>query len=188
MGNRGVLHNAKQDVVRYGASNAWLCCSLNFKGLKRQIFQVTPKFSYSELFFLDEATALAAGHRPCSDCQPFRFKQFKAAWCRAHSPEKKPTQLLIGNIDDQLRLERIDSSENKPTFQASACSLPVGAIYAVGSHAYLKTSGGHFLWSQDGYTRTDHSKINTVEVLTPKSVVAVLLAGYVPYLHPSADA
>jgi len=188
MGNRGILHNAEQEVVRHSASDAWLCCRLSFKGIKRQIFQVTPKFSYSELFFLDEATALAAGHRPCNDCQPYRFKKFKAAWCRAHSQELKPSQLLVASIDEKLEQERIDSSEKKPAFRASLSELPVGTIFAVNSTAYLTTSAGHFLWSQDGYTQADPFKHSTVEVLTPKSVVAVLLAGYVPQLHASADA
>jgi hypothetical protein len=188
MGNRGILHNASQEVIRHSASDAWLCCRLSFKGIKRQIFQVNPKFSYSELFFLDEATALAAGHRPCNDCQPYRFKKFKAAWCRAHSPELKPTQLLVAGIDEKLKQERIDFFEKKPTFRTSPSELPVGTIFTADSNAYLTTSAGHFLWSQDGYTQSDPIKLATVEVLTPKSIVAVLLAGYVPQLHSSADA
>lgn len=188
MGNRGILHDAEQKVVRHSASTAWLCCRLSLNGIKRTIFQVDPKLSYSELFFLDEATALAAGHRPCNDCQPYRFKQFKAAWCRAHAPELKPSQLLVGAIDQQLKTERIDSSETKPSFRASPGELPAGTIYAVDSQAYLVTSGGHFVWSQDGYSPSELSLPKAVEVLTPPSIVAVLRSGYVPQMHPSADA
>jgi hypothetical protein len=127
MGNRGILHNAQREVVRYSAATAWLCCSLEFKGIKRQIFQVDPKPSYSELFFLDEATALAAGHRPCNDCQPFRFQQFKQAWCSALYPDKTHRQLLIGDVDEQLRGERIGSGNEKPTFRSGLTPRSSGA-------------------------------------------------------------
>lgn len=183
MGNRGRLHNERQEIFRQSASKAWLCCSLKLNGIHREIFQVTPSFSYSELFFLDEATALAAGHRPCNDCQPHRFKQFKRAWCLAHCSDRTPRELLIADVDQQLHTER-----NQPRHRAALAGLPVGAMFEHAGAAYLTTSGGHFRWSFDGYKIEPLPKLESVEVLTPPATVAVLRAGYVPAIHPSAEA
>jgi hypothetical protein len=144
--------------------------------------------SYSELFFLDEATALSAGHRPCNDCQPYRLKQFKRAWCAAHCPDKSSDQLLISEVDEVISCERIGRDELKPTFSAHLDSLPVGSFFTLNGNAFLVTSGGVFEWSLSGYSRASLPKLVDVDVLTPKSVVAVLRAGYVPWIHPTADA
>src|SRR5258707_3661680 len=78
MGNRGrTLHNAQQEIVRSYGGKRWICCLLEFKGRRRQI--MSPG-QYTELFFLDEATAFAAGHRPCAECRRERYKAFRAAW------------------------------------------------------------------------------------------------------------
>jgi hypothetical protein len=182
MGNRGRLHNEQQEIFRQSASKAWLCCSLSLNGIHRTIFQVSPKFSYSELFFLDEATALAAGHRPCKDCQPYRLNEFKRAWCQAHCPDRIPRQLLISEVDERLHADR---KNPRPTIPVSA--LPVGAMFAHEGSAFLITSGGYFRWSLDGYTLEPLPPTN-VELLTPMSTVQVLRAGYVPAIHQSADA
>jgi hypothetical protein len=157
-------------------------------GIKRSVFQTDPALSYSELFFLDEATAMAAGHRPCNDCQPYRFKQFKRAWCAAHCPGKSPGQLLISEVDEVISCERIGRDGMKPTFSAHLDSLPVGSFFTLNGNAFLVTSGGVFEWSLSGYSRASLPKLVDVDVLTPKSVVAVLRAGYVPWIHPTADA
>ena len=77
MGNRGVLHDADQQIRKSHALKRWIICQLEFKGRRRQIMQPG---QYTELFFLDEATALAAGHRPCAECQRERFNEFRTAW------------------------------------------------------------------------------------------------------------
>jgi hypothetical protein len=188
MGNRGVLHNKEREVVRYSATKAWLCCRIESEGVKRSVFQTDPSLTYSELFFLDEATALAAGHRPCNDCQPYRFRQFKQAWCAAHCPDRLPSQLLITEVDEILSRERIGPDEKKPLFSAQFDTLPVGSFFTRDGGAFLITSGGVFEWSLSGYLRASLPKLADVDVLTPKSVVAVLRKGYVPWLHPTADA
>jgi hypothetical protein len=188
MGNRGRLHNERQEIFRHCDGKAWLCCSLKLNGIHRTIFQVEPRFSYSELFFLDEATALAAGHRPCSDCQPHRFLQFKRAWCAAHCPDKTPKQLLISEVDERLHSERLGPQETKLTFSAGLDTLPVGTMFVHAGAAVLVTSGGYFRWSFEGYTPETLYKVGSVDVLTPRSAVAALRAGYVPAIHASADA
>jgi hypothetical protein len=188
MGNRGVLHDKEQEVVRYSKTKAWLCCRMDLPGFKRSVFQTDPVLSYSELFFLDEATALSAGHRPCNDCQPYRFKQFKRAWCAAHCPEKSPSQLLISEVDEIISAERIGPDDKKPTFAAPLDTLPVGTFFTLNGNAFLVTSGGVFEWSLDGYSRASLPKLVEVDVLTPKSAVAVLRKGYVPWIHTTADA
>lgn len=182
MGNRGRLHNEHQEIFRLSASKAWLCCSLRLRGIHRTIFQVDPKFSYSELFFLDEATALAAGHRPCRDCQPHRFHQFKQAWCAAHCPDRNPKELLISAVDERLHAART-SRKGK----VALSTLPVGAMFEHAGEAYVVTSGGYFRWSFDGYTLEALPKCD-VELLTPAVTVSALRAGYVPAIHSSADA
>lgn len=154
----------------------------------RTVFQVEPKFSYSELFFLDEATALAAGHRPCRDCQPHRFAEFKRAWCKVHCPTIKPNELLMAQVDQTLQAERIQKDGRRPTFSTDVSDLPVGTFLADGDNAYLLTSGGLYLWSFDGYAIAGKSLRGAVTVLTPPAIVAVLKAGYVPQFHGSANA
>src|SRR5271165_1152863 len=81
MGNRGNLHNAEGHIKRTWQVKRWLVCLLEFKGRKRTVMR--PGF-YTELFFLDEATALAAGHRPCAECRRERYNDFRKAWQSSH--------------------------------------------------------------------------------------------------------
>lgn len=187
MGNRGILHNEKQEIVRAWKSKAWVCCRMQFNGIQRTVFQVEPKLSYSELFFLDEAVALAVGHRPCNDCQRDRLKAFKLAWCAANRSGTPAKEVLISEIDDQLHNERTTSDRRKVTFDAPAHSLPVGSMFAHDRSAFLVTSAGLYLWSFNGYTRASPPASETVKVLTPQSIVATLREGYVPAFHPSVD-
>src|SRR4051794_26424644 len=77
MGNRGVLHDADARIVRRWQGKRWIACVLEFKGRWRPV--MAPG-RYTELFFLDEATALAAGHRPCAECRRRRFDEFRDTW------------------------------------------------------------------------------------------------------------
>jgi hypothetical protein len=187
MGNRGILHNEKQEIVRAWKSKAWVCCRMQLDGIQRSVFQVEPKLSYSELFFLDEAVALAAGHRPCNDCQRDRLMTFRRAWCAANRPGTPTKEVLVSEIDDQLHDERATSDRRKITFDAPANSLPVGSMFDHCGSAFLVTSSGLYLWSFNGYSRATQLASETVKVLTPQSIVAALREGYVPALHPSAD-
>src|SRR5215467_3109984 len=112
MGNRGgSLHNEKREIVRQYASRRWITCLLEFKGRHRVV--MSPK-RYTELFFLDEAVALAAGHRPCAECRRERFNAFKAAW----RPEQVGNFRYADDIDRGLHRARIDEAKEKVTYLA----------------------------------------------------------------------
>ncbi|MEO8131984.1 MAG: hypothetical protein ABJF23_11220 [Bryobacteraceae bacterium] len=184
MGNRGgVLHNEQREIIRQYKSRSWITCQLEFKGRRRKV--MTPGL-YTELFFLDEATALAAGHRPCAECRRERFNAFKAAW-RGWSVRNESTPLLVGEMDVQLHRLRIGSSREKITYQSAIDSLPDGCLIRFGGGDYLVQGRRLLLWSPDGYVKwTDRHRRDRVTVLTPRPIVACLSQGYVAGVHASA--
>lgn len=180
MGNRGILHNEKNEVIRPWAHKGWVTCRLNYKEVRR------PKpFSagnYSELFFLDEATAFAAGHRPCTTCQRERSKQFKEAWIRANVGTAGAGQhIAMSEIDKVLHNERAQRGGEKRSYSATLGELPMGAMFTIGSAAYLVGRSGHHRWSFAGYGEPENLAAgSTVSVLTPASIVGAFSAGFVP--------
>ncbi len=187
MGNRGILHDDENRIVRPWAHKAWVTCLLEFKSIKR----ATP-FSlgnYSELFFVDEATAFAAGHRPCSYCQRERYLKFKEAWVLANVAEKTGAPTSITDVDRLLHAERARKGGAKVTFDAALSSLPVGVMFEHQDSAYLVSPRGFLPWSFSGYGgRTDLAAVATVAVLTPRSVVQAFAHGFEPKFHSSANA
>lgn len=185
MGNRGILHNQKKQIVSQWRHKSWVTCELNFKDHQRDIFALN---SYSELFFLDEATALAAGHRPCAECRRDRYKEFKKLWFIAN-PQFGSETSAIAVLDKQLHAERVDRVKNKVTFVTSVSSLPDGTIFEREGSAYLICNGQFFLWSFDGYQKSSLilSMNESVAVLTPASIVAIFRLGFRPQTHSSAD-
>lgn len=186
MGNRGILHDGHNQIVRPWAHKGWVCCLTSFKGIKR------PKpFSagnYSELFFLDEATAFSAGHRPCSYCQRDRSNSFRDAWLRANVANSDEFgNFRMPQIDKILHAERAVRGGGKVTFEAPIAELPVGAMFAVDGSAYLLSPRGILTWSFDGYgTPQTMNSETVVQVLTPRSIVRSFSAGFVPLMHTSA--
>jgi hypothetical protein len=186
MGNRGVLHDAQGRIQRPWQVQRWLLCVLDFRGRQRTV--MSPG-RYTELFFLDEATGLAAGHRPCFECRRQRFLAFCAAWKRGNrlGGSGRPT---AGMIDQQLHAERIGPKRSKRSYRSRLHKLPDGVLVTLEDEdpaAYL-VWGDHLLrWSPGGY-RQKRRRTNSAEVLvlTPPSTVAALRAGYVPVVHPSA--
>jgi hypothetical protein len=185
MGNRGILHNGDNKIVRQWAQHAWVTCLLEFNGIKR------PKpFSpgnYSELFFLDEATAFAAGHRPCAHCQRARHREFKDAWVRANVAEESRTTTLMPDVDKVLHAERSVPGGRKVTFDAPLVELPRGAMFEYEKAAYLVLARGYLPWSFEGYGAPkviDAAAV--VKVLTPRSIVRAFAAGFAPIVHQSA--
>lgn len=184
MGNRGgALHNQKREIVRPYASRRWITCLLEFKGRQRSV--MSPG-RYTELFFLDEAVALAAGHRPCAECRRERFNAFREAWNRpgdprgAHAPP-------ADEIDIELHGTRIDSRRGKVSYQASLKSLPDGCFVQMEGASYLVWGDTLLLWSPAGYLKKRHRPSDlTVTILTPKPVVRCLLQGYRPEIHQSS--
>ncbi|QEL15991.1 hypothetical protein PX52LOC_02928 [Limnoglobus roseus] len=180
MGNRGILHDADKQIVRPWKLTAWLICRLEFNGRRRTVFSPG---RYSELFFLDEATAFAAGHRPCGECRRERYREFKTAWLAANSTDD--TEPSIKLIDRQLQAERVGPTRTKRTFEAEWPSLPDGTMIVVGGEPYLIWERRPWRWSFTGYTPTDLAS-GIADVLTPLSIVEVFRRGLVPQVHGSA--
>jgi len=182
LGNRGVLHDASGTIVRPWRVKAWIACRLAFKGRHRAV--MTPD-RWTELFFLDEATALAAGHRPCFECRREDAKRFKAAWLTGQQRQDDPP---IATVDQVLHAERIDSNGQKVKWRERLALLPEGTMVAVDDGAALWWRGRLLCWSFDGYGPISMGMPEDVWVLTPRSIVAAMKAGYRPVVHESANA
>lgn len=185
LGNRGILHDDQQQIVAPWRHKSWVTCRLNFAGIKREIFAPG---SYSELFFLDEATALAAGHRPCAECRRQRYNEFKELWCMANLEGAQAAKVPIAKIDERLHAERAAVGGKKVTFQTEFQAIPPGTMIDVEGAAYLFWARRLHLWSPDGYSKTNIKPTPgmRVTVLTPASIVKVLSLGFVPQVHQSA--
>jgi hypothetical protein len=186
LGNRGVLHDARGHVLRTWKVKRWLACVLEFRGRKRQV--MTPN-RYTELFFLDEATALAAGHRPCAECRHARFLAFCNAWKLSHPPDGS-RRATADDIDHQLHTERLTSDGSKRFYTTALGELPDGVFVTLpawGEQAFLLWGNRLLAWSPGGYrARRPRPEEQTVRVLTPPSTVATIRRGYVPIVHTSA--
>lgn len=185
MGNRGILkaQTFPLDVVPF-TSQCWLMCSLKGKGPPARF--ADGGVQYTKLFFLDEASGLAAGHRPCWECRPKQFKLFKAAWVNANSEHGLTNASSVRAIDRVLHTERV-SGRTKRLYQAPVEELPDGTLFADGDDAYLVWKGGHRRWSFAGYAPPAASDYTgEVQVLTPPSIVRTLTA-YRVQVHPSAE-
>jgi hypothetical protein len=186
MGNRGILHDDGNKIIKPWAHKAWVTCLLEFKGIKRS--RPFSPGTYSELFFLDEATAFAAGHRPCASCQRARHLEFKDAWVRANLPEKLPASIDMKKVDKVIHAERAIPGGGKWTYDAQLVELPYGAIFEHEDVAYLVTSKGYLPWSFEGYGAQRSIDAPTlVKVLTPRSIVRAFDAGLMPIVHQSAN-
>jgi hypothetical protein len=183
MGNRGVLHESDGAIVRPFKHQHWVACEMSFKG--RNLKPLMQPNRYSELFFLDEATALAAGHRPCGECRRADHVRFKTAWMTAFG-ETMPTG-AVKDIDRALHAARIGAGREKQTYHERLAALPDGVIIDVGGVPYLYWKNVLHAWSPSGYTPATGNQPAEVTVLTPQPVVAVLRAGYVPRVHASVD-
>jgi hypothetical protein len=160
---------------------------LEFRGRKRQV--MTPG-RYTELFFLDEATAQAAGHRPCAECRHTRFLDFCNAWGRAHPDSGKSARPAAQEIDDRLHAERIAPARSKRTFETALDGQPTAyscLCLRGAEQAFLVRSEYLLAWSPGEYSEgRRRPKVKQVRLLTPPSTVKAIQAGYVPDLHQSA--
>jgi len=179
MGNRGILHDQRREIVRDWQVRRWIACRLEFRGRHRAV--MTPG-TYTELFFLDEAAALADGHRPCAECRHEDFTAFQSAW-RAVYPSNS---LSADAMDGVLHAERREGPFGKRTRVAAIESLPDGAYVALDGRAWLVLHDALLLWSPDRYVDRKPRPSGEATVLTPASIVAVLAAGYRSGVHPSA--
>ena len=194
MGNRGCLHDGEQHIRRPFAGRRWIICVLEFRGRHRTI--MAPG-RYTELFFLDEATALAAGHRPCAECQRTRYRLFRELWAASNpglidalprGREWKTSALCADEIDRILHLERVNDERGKRTYLAPVPELPTGVVVADGEGTpYLVLDRRLMQWEPGGYTRSVSKPANVLfRVLTPKSIVRTIAQGYPVVVHPSA--
>jgi hypothetical protein len=182
MGNRGCLHGRGR---RIGASRwrsqAWICCVLEWRGRQRDPM---PPGRWTALFFLDEATALAAGHRPCGFCRRPDYLDFAEAWRGARRLARRPA---AREMDAVLHRERVGPARRQRTHRAPAGELPDGVMIRAGGGSGLWLAGRLWPWSFGGYGAPARVSFpGPVEVLTPPSTVAAIAAGYRPLVHPSA--
>jgi hypothetical protein len=185
-GNRGCLHDDAGRIRRRWNGRRWISCQLRFKDWQRTA--LLQPGSFTELFFLDEATAFAAGHRPCALCRRADYNRFVATWQTLH-----PGPSSADAIDAQLHEERIDpDTREQRHHEAPLDELPDGAFVLHQGEPHL-VLGGHLLaWSAGGYrTRNSRPTRRQAHVITAPSLVGVLRTGWqslVPVVHPSAFA
>jgi hypothetical protein len=183
MGNRGCLHGPDRTLgVSRWRSKMWIACVLDWRGRRRDPM---PPGRWTALFFLDEATALAAGHRPCGYCRRDDYLAYAEAWRRANELERRPR---AGEMDARLHAERVEPrTRRKRTRPGVIADLPDGAMVQHEGGCGL-VAGGRFLpWSFAGYgDPVTLAPEAAVELLTPPASVAAIAAGYRPKVHPTA--
>jgi hypothetical protein len=178
MGNRGGrLHDGQRKLgARRWTSKQWICCRLEFNNRHRKVWGD----SYSELFFLDEVTALAAGHRPCFECRRKQAERFAALFSRG-----KP-RARAAAMDAVLHAERL-ADKAKRSYLRKIDTLPDGAMIALAGDAFAVRGNRLLRWTPSGYGYARPRPCGTqVDVLTPPSILTVLSRGYQPLWHPSS--
>lgn len=181
-GNRGIIHDpaTKTLLTKRWATRTWLVCDCEFKGRRREVMGGR---SWTELFFLDEAVALAAGHRPCFLCRRESAERFRACWASSRA-EPPPSAEQMDVVLHAERLERGRKRLHSLTLLLS--DLPDGAVVAVDGDAYTLCAGMAYRWTSDGYDRG--ILLHDADwLLTPPSTVMTLFSGYRPVLHPSIN-
>lgn len=176
MGNRGIIHDDEGTIIRTHAHQNWVTCALHYKGRKQAL--MAPG-RYTQLFFLDEATALAAGHRPCATCRRDRYRSFVDAWNEVHGGPQDGRS-VPQTIDRVLHAARISRRREKVTFRSKLTDLPTGTIIAGEDHPILLWHGAFLRWSFSGYQDADAKPPEEVTVLTPEHLVALYAAGWAP--------
>jgi len=179
-GNRGIIHDPRTKTLlrRRWASRAWLTCVCEFKGRRRDVMGGR---SWTELFFLDEATALAAGHRPCFFCRRDDANRFRGAWGEGNGA----SDVRADDIDTVLHRERLEGTKKRlHPLPMRLLELPDGAMVQVGAESFMIAKGRALMWSPAGY-RAAQGRIEAAMLLTPPSALRALSVGYRPVLHGS---
>ena len=196
-GNRGCLHDTSGRIRRRYAGKRWIACRLRFRGWHRAPLMQPGRFT--ELFFLDEATAFAAGHRPCALCRREDYERFGAIWRDSY-----PGDAGADAIDARLHAERVEpGARAQRRHIAPLAALPDGAFVIHEGAPHLLLGAQLLRWTPEGYVRPaprptpGHVRPAyrlagaQAELLTPPSLVAILRSGWharaVPLLHPSAS-
>jgi hypothetical protein len=181
-GNRGCLHDGEGRIRRNHAARAWIACRLTFKDRRRALMQPG---RYTELFFLDDATALSAGHRPCAECRRADYRAFKGLW-PGTGPESAPA------LDARLHSERLTDAGAQRHHRRALGELPDGVFILRDGSPWLVRGERLLRWAPGGYAEAvPRPAVGEAAVITPKSVVTVLERGWrptaVPFLLPSAE-
>jgi hypothetical protein len=180
-GNRGIIHDPSTKTLlnKRWSNPAWITCVCEFRGRRRDVMATR---SWTELFFLDEATSFAAGHRPCFYCRRDDANRFRAAWEEGNGVMR----VRATEIDAVLHRERLDNRK-KPLHPVGGPIeiLPDGAMVQAGGESFLIAQGQALRWSFAGY-RTSVGELVDAQLLTPPSTLNAFRAGYRPVLHASA--
>ena len=180
IGNRGIIHDPATRTLlgRRWTTKAWLVCLLHSEGRRREVMS---RRSWTELFFLDEAVALAAGHRPCFYCRRADAEAFRTAWAEGAGGDAP----LAPEIDAVLHAERLDRGRKRiHPVPGRVDNLPDGAVITAAGDAYTLAHGRAFRWTEQGYAAAQD--IPPADgLLTPPSTLHALRAGYRPGLHPA---
>jgi hypothetical protein len=180
MGNRGVIHNQYQQIIRPFKHKAWIICQLEFKGRKRTV--MTPN-RWTELFFLDEATALSAGHRPCFECRKEDAKRFKSCWIKGNPLHGFTMATSINEIDEIIHRERIGLEKKKVLHTRKLSDIPDGAFILMTGNPFLFYKSQLHRWTPFGYKESiSVSHTSMLNMLTPNSIVNAIIAGYEPQM------
>lgn len=180
MGNRGLLHDEHRQIVRSFRLKAWLICVLEFKGRHRMV--MTPN-RYTELFFFDEATAFAAGHRPCFECRREAANHFKSCWIKGNPEYGFTEKTPIEEIDVVLHRERMDTRGNKILFESALSTLPDGVFVLYNDTPHLVAGGSLYPWTPSGYGPAVVPAFDDMlPALTPQSTVNAFRMGYRPQM------
>ncbi|KQU87967.1 hypothetical protein ASD99_15060 [Mesorhizobium sp. Root695] len=192
-GNRGIIHDPKTKTLlkKRWALQAWIICVCQFRNVRREPMgrnRKGGKAGWTELFFLDEVTALAAGHRPCFFCQRERARDFVGRFGEAFGVAEPRAPM----VDKRLHKERLASGAKPPMVAFEELSgLPDGAMVADGGSAYALRGGRALRWSFAGYGQPHDFGLlegKTLSLLTPTTTLAVLRHGFRPVWHPTAEA
>jgi len=179
MGNRGALHSDDGRIVRPWQVRRWIACLTSFRGRWRFVM---PPGRWTALFFLDEATALAAGHRPCAECRRADYRRFQQAFLAAHPGHPAGADPM----DVTLHRARVAEQRTKRTHIVPATSLPDGVFVEVAGRPWLLLGDRLLAWTPFGYAERRPRPGGDVTVLTPAPTVKAVRAGYEPSVHRSA--
>jgi hypothetical protein len=181
-GNRGIIHDpaTKTLLRKRWSSPAWITCLCEFRGWRRPVMA---RRSWTELFFLDEATAFAAGHRPCFFCRRDDAKRFRNAWQAGNGASDVSAKAM----DAVLHRERLDRGNKRlHALPMPLAKLPDGAMVQQDDDCFLVAQGRALLWSPGGYV--PHARaLDRPMLLTPPSTLRAIIAGYQPLLHQTAQ-
>jgi len=183
--NRGCLHDDTGRIIRRYNGKRWIACRLQFKGRRRPLMRAG---RFTELFFLDEATAFAAGHRPCAECRRSDYDRFLSLWRREH-----PGARGADDVDKLLHAQRVDAATRRQLLHGEPWSeQPDGAYVLFEDEPHLVLGDALYRWTPANYTdRRARPRSGEATVITPRSTLEVLRRGWdpvVPFIHPSAYA